>query len=204
MGGTSRLSGAVRRLLTAVAIVAAAVAVPAPAQAHAGLTLVVNHDGRGSVSVDVAWADGHPVTEPIAGTLLGIGPGGAQVGPVALTRLPGTATVIYEGALPPGSWQVTVDVALPAIGRCAAPVAVAAPDRAAKPGTTRCASSPPPAAAAAAAAPASAPDPGRPVWLIVLVVVAAGAAVIAGAAWWRRARVVTARSARRRPGRSSL
>lgn len=176
---------AVRRVVTAaVALVAAVVAVPAaPAQAHAGLALVVNDDGRGSVSVDVAWADGHPVTESIAGTLLGFGPGGAQVGPVPLTRLAGTSTVIYEGALRPGSWQVTVDVAMPAIGRCAAPVTVAATDAAAKPGRTRCATSPAPAAAA----PASAPDPGRPVWLTVLLTLAGGAALIAGLAWWRRA-----------------
>ena len=184
MGRATRLMNAVRRLLTAaVATLAAAVAVPAPAQAHAGLTLVVNHDGRGSVSVDVAWADGHPVTEPIAGTLLGIGPAGSQVGPVPLARLPGTSTVIYEGALRPGSWQVTVDVALPAIGRCAAPVTVTAADTPAKAGSTRCAASPPPAAAS----PAPATDSAWPVWLTVLVVVAGAAVVIAGLAWWRRA-----------------
>jgi hypothetical protein len=165
--------------LTAVAIVAAAVAVPAPAQAHAGLTLVVNDDGRGNVSVDVAWADGHPVTEPIAGTLLGSGPGGAQAGPVSLTRLPGTSTVVYEGALAPGSWQVTVDVAIPAIGRCAAAVVVAAAKAPAKPGTTRCASSPPPAVAAAT--PRTSPSR-WPVWLIAVL---AGAAVLGGLAWWR-------------------
>jgi hypothetical protein len=180
----------VRRALTAaVAILAAVVAVPAPAQAHAGLALVVNHDGRGSVSVDVAWADGHPVTEPIAGTLLGTGPDGSQVGPVPLARLRGTSTVTYEGALPPGSWQVTVDVALPAIGRCAAPVIVAAADTPAKPGTTRCAAPPPAAAAAPAPAPAPAPaqDAAWPVWLTVMVVVAGAAVMIAGLVWRRRA-----------------
>jgi hypothetical protein len=168
----------IRRILTAaVAVLAAVVAMPAPAQAHAALALVVNDDGRGSVSVDVAWADGHPVTEPIAGTLLGIGPGGAQVGPVPLTRLPGTSTVVYEGALRPGLWQVTVDVAMPAIGRCAAQVTVAAK---AKPGTTRCAASPP----AVVAQPAPAPASGWPVRLTVLLAVAGGAAVLAW--WWRR------------------
>lgn len=171
-----------RRLLTtAVAILAAVVAVPAPAQAHAGLTLVVNDDGRGSVSVDVAWADGHPVTETIAGTLLGSGSGGAQVGPAGLSRLPGTSTVVYEGALPPGSWEITVDVALPAIGRCAAPVIVAAAGAPAKPGTTRCAASPPPVAAAPAT------GSGWPIWLTVLIAVAGAAAVIAASAWWGRA-----------------
>jgi hypothetical protein len=187
---------AVRRVLTAVAFVAAAVAVPSPAQAHAGLTLVVNDDGRGSVAVDVAWADGHPVTEPIAGTLLGTGPSGAQAGPAALTRLPGTSTVVLEGALRPGSWQVTVDVALPAIGRCAATVVVAAADAPAKPGVTRCATSQP--AAVAAAQPAD-PAPARPVWLTVLLIVAGGAVVIAGLGWLWRASTRPAPPGRRKP-----
>ena len=110
----------IRRVLAAAVagLAAAAVALPAPAQAHAGLALTVNDDGRGNVSVDVAWADGHPVTEPIAGTLLATG--AEQVGPSALTRLPGTSTLVYGQPLPPGTWQVVVDVALPAIGRCAA------------------------------------------------------------------------------------
>ena len=173
---------AVRRVLTAVALVAAAVAVPAPAQAHAGLNLVVNHDGRGSVSVDVAWADGHPVTEPIAGTLLGFGPDDEQIGPVPLSRLPGTSTVIYEGALKPGAWQVTVDIAVPAIGHCAASLVVAAPDATAEPGTTRCIASP----AAPGTSPASTPgtDSGRPIWLIVLAIFTGCAGVVAGLAWW--------------------
>ena len=64
-----------------------------------------------AAAVDVAWADGHPVTELIAGTIFAVGPGGAQVGPAALSRLQGSSTLVYEGALRPGSWQVTVDVA---------------------------------------------------------------------------------------------
>ena len=172
--------GVLRRLLTAaVAFLAAVAVLPAPAQAHAGLLLVVNDDGRGSVSVDVTWADGHPVTESIAGTLLGFGPAGAQVGPVPLSRLPGTSTVVYQGALRPGSWEVTVDVALPAIGRCAAPVTVAVAGAPVKPGVTRCATSAP-AAPPAVAAPG--PEPGRPVWLFVVL---AGAAGLAGLAGWR-------------------
>ncbi len=130
----------VRRWTTAAAAgLVAAVAVPAPAAAHAGLGLVVNDDGRGSISVEVAWADGHPVTGPIAGTLLASGPGGAQVGPAPLRRLPGTPTLVHDGTLAAGAWQVTVDVALPGVGHCAAPVTVAAAGGAAQPGTTRCA-----------------------------------------------------------------
>ena len=126
----------IRKVLMAVAagMAAAAVALPGPAQAHAGLALTVNDDGHGNVSVDVAWADGHPVTETIAGTLMATGD--VQVGPAPLTRLPGTYTLVYPRPLPEGTWQVVVDVALPAIGRCAAPVTVGG--AAAKPGTTRC------------------------------------------------------------------
>ncbi|UQU62591.1 hypothetical protein COUCH_26630 [Couchioplanes caeruleus] len=123
-----------------------AVGTAAPAQAHAGIVLTVIDDGRGSVSVDLLWADGHPVTGPVAGTLVAVSAAGAQVGPSALARLEGTSTAVYEGTLPDGDWQVTIDVAAPGIGHCAAPVAVqrAGPGR---PGSTRC-GEPKPAAAA--------------------------------------------------------
>ncbi len=163
-------------LMTATAI-AVAVTVPAPAQAHAGLALTVNDDGRGSVSVEVAWADGHPVTEGMAGTLIAVGPAGTQVGPAPLTRLPGASTLVLSDALPAGAWTVTVDVALPGIGRCAAPVTVVAADATARPGTTRCAPSAAPSAVAAAA---PAPSGGRPWWPVV----AGGAALLAVLGWW--------------------
>ena len=124
-----------------LALMAAALAVfagVAPAEAHAGLVLTVNDDGRGSVSVDIAWADGHPVAEPVAGTLTAVSAEGARVGPAALTRLPDQPTVVYDGTLRPGRWQVTVDLALPGIGHCAAAVTVAAGGAVAKPGSTRC------------------------------------------------------------------
>jgi hypothetical protein len=143
-------------MAVAAGVAAAAVALPAPAQAHAGLVLTVNDDGRGNVSVDVAWVDGHPVTETIAGTLMATG--AAQVGPAPLTRLPGSSTLVYPEPLPPGTSQVVVDVALPAIGHCAAPVAVGGSTT--KPATTRCA---PPADPVAAAPPASSPFPWVPV-----------------------------------------
>jgi hypothetical protein len=118
-----------------------------PAQAHTGLVLTVNDDGRGSVSVDVAWADGHPVSEPMAGTLTAVSARGVQIGPAALTRLPDRPTVVYDGTLKPGTWQVTVDLAVPGIGHCAAEVTVAATGR---PGSTRCGNTTSPAPAAAA------------------------------------------------------
>src|SRR3954471_9370179 len=112
---TGRLRGRLLGPLTTVVLLLVTVT---PAQAHAGLVLTVNDDGRGSVSVDVRWADGHPVTEPVAGTLTALSGAGAQVGPAALTRLPDQPTVVYDGTLKPGTWQVTVDLALPGIGHC--------------------------------------------------------------------------------------
>lgn len=165
-----------RLLAVTAAALAVAVTVPAPAQAHAGLGLVVNDDGRGNVSVDVAWADGHPVTEGIAGTLLAVRATGVQVGPAPLRRLPGTSTLVLPSTLPVGAWQVTVDVALPGIGRCEAPVTVPAADTAARPGSTRCA--PPPAAAEQPAPPAA-----SPAWPVVVPGVVGAAGVLGVLGW---------------------
>jgi hypothetical protein len=180
-------------MAVAAGVAAAAVALPAPVQAHAGLVLTVNDEGRGNVSVDVAWADGHPVTETIAGTLMATG--AAQVGPSPLTRLPGGSTLVHPRPLPPGTWQVTVDVALPAIGRCAAPVTVGG--AAAKPGTTRCA----PSADPVATPPSPDPFPWVPVVAGASAVLAALILLIrarrrAGSAARPRARTVQ----RRPPG----
>ncbi|GAA0810211.1 hypothetical protein [Spirilliplanes yamanashiensis] len=179
-----------RVIAVLLAVVAGALAVPAPAAAHAGLALVVNDDGRGSVSVEVTWEDGHPVTEPIAGTLFAVSGAGAQVGPAPLRRLPGTSTLVYGDTLRPGAWQVTVDVAAPGIGHCVASVTAAAAAAGAQPGTTRCAPSPAPAPAVAggpAGPAAGAGGDGPPVGLIVLLG-AAGVAVAGAAVWWARAR----------------
>lgn len=137
------------RVLGFAAVLAAVLGWPGTAAAHATLTLTVNTDGRGSVSVDVAWSDGHPVTEPMAATMIAVpitaGPVG--VGPVALTRLPGRPTVVYSGTLPTGQWRVTVDTAMPGIGHCEAVVRV---DPAGVPASTRCGVTATPAAQAAA------------------------------------------------------
>jgi hypothetical protein len=149
-------------------------AVATPAHAHAGLVLTVDHDGRGNVAVQAVWADGHPVTEPLAATMTAVSAAGGRVGPVALSRLPGEPTVVYPGTLKPGSWQVTVDLAVPGIGHCTAPVTVASTSAAAKPTSTRCGETAPAASAgtasavAAAAAPAAGADH-RPLWALFAV-----------------------------------
>lgn len=154
------------------AALAGVLLLPPPAEGHAGLALTVRDDGRGSVAVDVAWEDGHPVTEPIAATLIATSASGT-VGPVPLRRLPGQPTVVYEGELPAGAWEVVVDAALPGIGHCAATVTVGASPG--PPAETRCG----PSAAVAAPAP---PPPAEPrnrtvlLGLGVAVVVAVAAA----------------------------
>lgn len=155
--------------------VAGLLATAAPAAAHGSLVLTVNDDGKGSVSVDVLWSDGHPVTDPLAGTLTAMSATGAQVGPAALTRLPDQSAVVYDGTLKPGSWTVTVDVALPGIGHCAALVTVAPKG---EPHSTRCGNTSPPSAAPTVAAPRSGGDGGPP-WPLFG---AAGAIVVATAA----------------------
>jgi hypothetical protein len=164
-----------RRALASVAATVALLAATAqPAAAHGGLALTVNDDGRGNVSVDVVWLDGHPVTEAIAGTMTATS-ATDQVGPVALSRLPGTGTIVYDKALGKGSWQVTVDVGLPGVGHCVAAVAVPSTT----PGTTRCGE--PVVAAGQPAVARPAPVDGWPVWATVgLVLLAlAGVAVLA-------------------------
>jgi hypothetical protein len=136
------------RVLGFAAVLAAVLGFPGTAVAHATVALTVNTDGRGSVSVDVAWSDGHPVTEPMAATMTAVPTtaGAAGVGPVALTRLPGRPTVVYSGTLPTGQWRVTVDTALPGIGHCEAVLRV---DPAGAPASTRCGVTASPTAAAA-------------------------------------------------------
>jgi hypothetical protein len=197
-------------LATVVVTVAGLLATATPAAAHGTLVLTVNDDGQGSVSVDVLWSDGHPVTDPLAGTLTAVSATGAQVGPAALTRLPDQSAVVYDGTLKPGKWTVTVDLASPGIGHCAAPVTVAANGAAAKgvgangaaakgvgangaaakgvaaegePHSTRCGNTSPPSAAPIVAAPRSGGDGGPP-WLLFgaagAIVVATAAAILIG------------------------
>lgn len=152
----SKIRGGLLALMASAVTVFAEVT---PAAAHTGLVLTVSDDGRGGVAVDVAWADGHPVTEPVAGILTAVSATGARVGPAPLTRLPDLPRVVYDGRLAPGRWQVTVDVALPGVGHCAAPVTVVA-GATAKPGSTRCGDAAPPGGAnTTAPAPAPGAEP---------------------------------------------
>ncbi len=175
------LRGIAAALATVFGTVASLLFTAAPAAAHGTLVLTVNDDGRGSVSVDVLWADGHPVTDPLAGTLTAVSAAGAQVGPAPLTRLPDQSAVVYSGTLKPGQWTVTVDLALPGIGHCAAPVTVAAT---AQPHSTRCGDTSPPSAAPVAAPRSGGDDGGGPPWLLFgaagVIVLGTAAAIVIG------------------------
>ncbi|MEJ3747949.1 hypothetical protein WEI85_32250 [Actinomycetes bacterium KLBMP 9797] len=172
------------RLLIVVVVTAAALlGGSGAAAAHATVQLTVHSDGRGSVSVDVVWADGHPVTEPVAATMTAVAAvaptavaatasAASAVGPVALTRLPGRPTVVYGGTLPAGEWRITVDTALPGIGHCEAVVRVGGADS--RPSSTRC-GTPAPAPTAAAAAPGGGGVP-RPIWIVGAAALALAAA----------------------------
>lgn len=173
-----------RMLTVAAAVLVAVFGAPAPAPAHTAVLLTVNHDGRGSISVDVSWADGHPVTGALAATMTAVSPAADPVGPVALVRLPNRPTVVLPGALPAGRWRVVVDAAVPAIGHCEVTVDVGAAD--AGPSATRC-GEPAPATPASTRA-ARADEPRWPVaWVAVAIMVASGA-VLAGLLVHRRGR----------------
>ena len=105
------------------------------AYAHGGVVLTVHSDGRGSVWVDVAWEDGHPVTESVAAAFTARSAAGQGVGPAGMAGIPGGATVRYEGTLAPGDWTVTVDAAAPGPGTCTAAFTVGP---AAEPVSTTC------------------------------------------------------------------
>lgn len=202
--GIRRMTGTCRAAVLALLAVLGAAAAPGTAWAHATVVLTVNHDGRGSVSVDVGWSDGHPVTESVAATMSAVSAAGTSVGPVPLTRLPGRPKVVYDGVLPSGVWQVSVDTALPGIGHCEAEVRVVAA-AGATPGSSRCGGT---AAAAPAAgrstgerAVAATDRPSSNGWPGVLLPALGVAAVlgIGGVVLARRRRRRTATVTRRRP-----
>jgi hypothetical protein len=146
------------RILRWVAVVAMVtfavlVAWPDAAGAHGVATLTIHGDGRGSVWVTARWDDGHPITESMAATAIATSKAGQRVGPVPLKPLHDSAgTLAFGDPLAAGDWQVVADLAAPALGHCAASVAVAAPGQpAASPTETRCASSAPPGTASSGA-----------------------------------------------------
>ncbi|MEV4756715.1 hypothetical protein AB0J86_16585 [Micromonospora sp. NPDC049559] len=116
-----------RAALLFAAVVALLTAAGAPAWAHDGLRLTIQHDGRGSVWVAVAWDDGHEVTEPVGATFTARESQGRTVTPQPMRTAGSSGSVVYTGTLPPGRWTVDVEVATPGAVSCAA-VLVVGPD----------------------------------------------------------------------------
>jgi hypothetical protein len=94
--------------------------------AHAGAVLTVHSDGAGSVWITAKWVDGHPVTGPSTAILTATA-GGQRVGPAPLRATgDGAGTLTYSGQLASGQWTVTAEMAVPAVARCDAQIAVPA------------------------------------------------------------------------------
>ncbi|MFJ9797161.1 hypothetical protein [Streptomyces sp. NPDC101145] len=135
-------------------------AAPIAAHAHGGgLAVDITGQSSGRVEATVTWAgDGDPVEERVAATVNAVSADGRALGPWPLVRAPGTpAGYTTAEALPPGRWQVTVEIGHPGLGRAQERLEVS-------PGTP--ASSPPPrpdgapATGAATAGPVTGPASG--------------------------------------------
>ncbi|WP_228973367.1 hypothetical protein [Streptomyces sp. DH12] len=100
------------------------------ALAHGGaLEVDVTAQPSGHVTADVTWAgDGDPVDERVGATVNAVsGDGRTALGPWRLVRATGTPTgYTTVEALPPGRWQVTVEVGHPGLGRAQREVTVPA------------------------------------------------------------------------------
>jgi hypothetical protein len=100
----------IRRLAAVVAAVALTLCWPSPASAHRDITLTLHTDGRGSIWVTAAWADGHPVTDPIGAMLVATSANGERLGPVKLRNIErSTGTLVYENTLSAGEWTVVAE-----------------------------------------------------------------------------------------------
>jgi hypothetical protein len=172
-----------------VGVVLALLLPASPALAHGAVDITIHSDGSGAIRATLIWSDGDQLTQAAAGSLFATTTDGRRVGPVGMTRVPGSRHVlVYPGPLPPGAWHVAVDVAVPAIGHCETDVVVAAPGASPSPGDTICRAPPLPSTAGAAAA----PDPGVTLGLPMTFGLAVGVtAFVVGA-------IMTVRDRRRR------
>ncbi|GGP99936.1 hypothetical protein [Streptomyces roseolilacinus] len=143
------------RAAAAAALAGPALWLAAPGGAHAhggGLEVDVTGQSFGHLAATVTWAgDGDPVDERVAATVNAVSADGrTALGPWRLVRAAGTATGYTTAeALPPGRWEVTVEVGHPGLGRARERVTV-------PPGTP---ASRPPSAPGPSAGPATAPGP---------------------------------------------
>ncbi|MEV0715160.1 hypothetical protein [Asanoa sp. NPDC050611] len=93
---------------------------PAPAAAHGGAKITVNHDGRGSVWVNVTYEDGHPAEGFVDATLSAKEADGTAVAPAKMVQSSAPGTLVYMSTLPAGEWAVTVEFGPPIARTCTA------------------------------------------------------------------------------------
>ncbi|AZM87641.1 MULTISPECIES: hypothetical protein [Streptomyces] len=137
-----------------------------PAHAHGDtLKVVITGQRDGRVTADVTWEnDGDAVEEAVAATVNAVSAdGGRTQGPWRLVRDTGRAAGwVTAEALPPGTWQVTVDAGFPSLGHAQKEVAVPAVDPAPSAPAPSAPPSPATAAPSGPASPASPPSPSSP------------------------------------------
>ncbi|WP_090796762.1 hypothetical protein [Asanoa ishikariensis] len=101
-----------------IAAVIALLVWPFPAAAHGGAKITVNHDGRGSVWVNVTYQDGHPAEGLVDATLTAKEADGTTVAPAKMVQSSAPGTLVYMSTLPAGEWAVTVEFGAPIARTC--------------------------------------------------------------------------------------
>ncbi|SNT65571.1 hypothetical protein SAMN05421812_12420 [Asanoa hainanensis] len=101
-----------------IAAVISLLAWPSAASAHGGAKITVNHDGRGSVWVNVTYEDGHPAEGFVDATLTAKEADGTTVAPAKMVQSSAPGTLVYMSTLPAGQWAVTVEFGPPIARTC--------------------------------------------------------------------------------------
>ena len=104
--------------LLLAAVLALLVWPSSPAAAHGGAKITVNHDGRGSVWVNVTYEDGHPAEDFVDATLTAKEADGTTVAPAKMVQSSAPGTLVYMSTLPAGEWNVTVEFGPPIARTC--------------------------------------------------------------------------------------
>ncbi|GIF74397.1 hypothetical protein [Asanoa siamensis] len=180
-----------------LAVVLALLLWPAPALAHGGAKITVNHDGRGSVWVNVTYEDGHPAEGFVDATLTAKEADGTAVAPAKMVQSSAPGTLVYMSTLPAGKWAVTVEFGPPIARTCNAAFDVGTANNTQQ---SNCDAPTPLAASGNAAAGNAADDGGNgSAWLLIAIAVVGGIVCVGLALALRRRRREAEREAARKP-----
>ena len=163
-----------------------------PAAAHGGAKITVNHDGRGSVWVNVTYEDGHPAEGFVDATLTAKETDGTTVAPAKMVQSSAPGTLVYMSTLPTGAWDVTVEFGPPIARTCNAAFQVGTANNTQQ---TNCDAPTP----LAASAPAGTGDGGDGTAWLLIAIAALGGLVCAVLALLIRSRRDAERAATPRP-----